>query len=91
MVRKKRVKRARRNVSKRKKISEPRNKIKLVFNNLLLFVILTIVSLVAFSLVTNTILVNLFQVMVIAFGFISVGLLIAFLVLLIVKAVKNSK
>jgi hypothetical protein len=91
MVRKKKVKGARRNVPKRKKVSQPRNKTKLVFNNLLLFVVLTLLSIIAFNFVTNTILVNLFQVMIIAFGFISVGLLIAFLVLVIVKAVKNSK
>jgi hypothetical protein len=91
MVRKKSVKKVRRSVPKQKKSSQPRNKIKLVFNNLLLFVILTILSLIAFNFVTNSILVNLFQVMIIAFGFISVGLLIAFLVLVIVKAVKNSK
>jgi hypothetical protein len=91
MVRKKKVKKVRRNVPKRKKISQPRDKIKLVFSNLLLFVVLTVLSLIAFSFVTNTILVNLFQVMIIAFAFISVGLLIALLVLVIVKTVKNSK
>jgi hypothetical protein len=95
MARKKRAKRVSRHVSKGKKSlvksSQPRNKIKLVFGNFLLFVLLAAASGVLFNLVTNAILVNLFQIMTIAFGFISVGLLIALLVLIIVKNVKKSK
>jgi K+-sensing histidine kinase KdpD len=91
MARKKRVKKTRRSAPRPKKTSQPRDKVKIVFNNLLFFAILTIISLVLFNVVSNNILVNLFQIMVIAFGFISVGLLIALLVLLIIRAVRKSK
>jgi|WetSurMetagenome_2_1015567.scaffolds.fasta_scaffold163739_2 hypothetical protein len=95
MARKKRAKRAGKNVRRGKKsavkYSQPRNKIKLVFGNLLLFVVLTVLSWILFNAVNNVILVNLFQIMAIAFGFISVGLLIALLVLIIVKNVRKSK
>jgi hypothetical protein len=91
MARKKRVKKTRRTAPKRRKFFEPRDKVRLVFNNLILFIVLTIVSLAAFNIVTNSILVNVFQIMIIAFGFISVGFLIALLVLLIMKSVRKSK
>jgi len=89
MVRKKRAKRASKNVPRAMKSSQPKSKIKLIFNNLLLFIILTIVFLILFNFVTNLILVNLFQVMIISFGFISAGLLIALIVLIIIKSVKE--
>jgi hypothetical protein len=91
MVRKKRVKKTRKSAPRPSRTSKPRDKVKLVFNNLLLFVILTVISLILFNIVSNMILVNLFQIMVIAFGFISVGLLVALIVLLILRTVKKSK
>jgi predicted neutral ceramidase superfamily lipid hydrolase len=89
MARKKIVKRTSKKISRKIKSSEPRNKIKLVFNNLILFIALSIISLIIFNFVSNSILVNLFQIMIISFGFISASLLIALLILLIIKMVRE--
>jgi hypothetical protein len=93
MARKKKVRRAKRTVRRTRNLSSkhsnPKNKIKLVFNNLLLFIALSLVSLVAYRLVSNEILINLFQVMAMVFGFVSVGFLITLLVLFIIKIVKK--
>jgi hypothetical protein len=63
--------------------------INLVFNNFLLFVALCLVSFVFFRFLQNDILVNLFQVMAMVFGSVSVAFLIIILVLLITKAVRK--
>ena len=64
-------------------------KIRIVLNNLLLFVALSLVSFVLFRFLQNDILVNLFYVMSMVFGFVSIGFLITLLVLLFMKVVKK--
>jgi hypothetical protein len=91
MAKKKRVKKTVRKSSRLKRSSAPKDKLKLVFKNFMLFVFLTVASLIFLYFVKNPILVNLFNIMVIAFGFVAVGLLIALLVLLIIKATRKRK
>jgi hypothetical protein len=68
---------------------EPKDKIRFVFNQLLFFVGLCLVSLLLYKVVTNVILMNLFSVLAMISGFIAVGFLIAILILLIKKAIKK--
>jgi hypothetical protein len=90
MAKKKSVKKTRK--APRPKKSSPRgNKIKLVFTNFLFFVILAASSLILLKFVTNSLWLNLLQIMAMGFGFVAVGLLIALLVLLIMKSIKKSK
>ena len=86
MARKKRVRHSRKSRSVK---ASPKNKIKIVFNNFLLFVALSLVSLVFFRIINNVLLINLFFVMAIVFGFVAVALLVALLVLWIMKSVKK--
>ena len=89
MARKKRVKIVAKKKVRRVKNRAPtinvKNKISLVVNNLLLFIALSLVSLVLYRYLQNTFLVNLFQVMAIIFGFVAAGFLIAFIILVIMK------
>jgi hypothetical protein len=98
MARKKRVKHkthkvakrtSHRNLKRKFKSLDPKNKIKLVVNNLLFFVALCLVSLVLYRFVKNIILMNLFSVMAMIFGFVAVAFLIALLVLLIRRMMKK--
>ncbi len=96
MVRKKRgkrrvAKRVSRRVSRSKKFVKTvaKRKIAVVLNNLLLFVALSLVSFVLYRFLQNELLVNLFFVMSMVFGFVSVGFLITLLILLIIKLVKK--
>ncbi len=93
MARKKRAKRVVRKKVRRVKSRTPKfnvkNKISLVVNNLLLFIALSLVSLVLYRYIQNEFLVNLFQVMAIIFGFIAVGFLITFIILAIMKMVSK--
>ncbi len=96
MARKKRVKRrtptrTSRRVSRSKSFrgNDSKRKIALVINNLLLFVALSLVSFVLYRFLQNEVLTNLFFVMSMIFGFVSVGFLITFLILLIMKLVKK--
>jgi len=95
MARKKVIKkRASRKVSSKKfklklRRIEPKDKIRFVFNQLLFFVGLCLVSLLLYKVVTNVILMNLFSVLAMISGFIAVGFLIAILILLIKKAIKK--
>ena len=63
--------------------------INLIINNLLLFVALSLVSFVLYRFLTNDLLKNLFQVMAMVFGFVSVAFLITFLVLIIIKFISK--
>jgi hypothetical protein len=65
--------------------------IALIVNNLLLFVALCLVSFVLYSFLTNNLLKNLFYVMAMVFGFVSVAFLISLLVILIMKFVSKKK
>ncbi len=92
MARKKRTrKRATRRGSHRvaSKSGNIKKKITLVVNNLLLFIALSLVSFVLYRFLQNDLLVNLFQIMAMIFGFVSVAFLITLLVLVIMKMVKK--
>jgi len=92
MARKKRAQRkTKRKVSRKVlfKSGDLKNKIIIVLNNLLLFVALSLVSFVLYRFLQNDILVNLFQVMSMIFGFVSVAFLIILLVLFIMKVAKK--
>ncbi len=96
MARKKRGRRkASRRVSKRASRSksfgrnDTKRKIAVVLNNLLLFVALSLVSFVLYRFLQNELLVNLFFVMSMVFGFVSVAFLITLLILFIIKFVKK--
>ena len=78
-----------RNLKHRFKSLDSKNKVKLVVNNLLFFVALSLVALVLYRFVKNIILMNLFSVMAMIFGFVAVAFFIALLVLLIKKAMKK--
>ena len=94
-----RKKRARRRVSRRVSrkvsrsksfgVSDTKRKIAIVLNNLLLFVALSLVSFVLYRFLQNELLVNLFFVMSMVFGFVGVAFLITLLILLIIKVVKK--
>ncbi len=96
MARKKRGKRrTTRKVSRRTSRSksfrrnDTKRKIAVVLNNLLLFVALSLVSFVLYRFLQNELLTNLFFVMSMVFGFVSVGFLITLLILFIIKLVKK--
>ncbi|MFA5071591.1 MAG: hypothetical protein WC511_04490 [Candidatus Pacearchaeota archaeon] len=84
---KKRVKRAKKSA----KNSSPmkKRKVSVLLNNLLLFIALSLVSLVLTEFSSNVLFVNLFSVLTIVFGFIAVAFLIVFLVLLLVRTLKK--
>jgi len=67
----------------------PRKKIWIVFNNLLLFVALSLVSFVLTRFLTNAFFTDLFSLTAIIFGFVAVGFLITLVVLLILSEVKK--
>ncbi|VVB82264.1 Uncharacterised protein [uncultured archaeon] len=94
--RKKVVKKSVRRNVRRAKVStpkyNPKNKISLVINNLLLFVALSLISLVLYRYVpttTSDLLNPLFFVMAVAFGFVSVAFLIMLIILYVMKAVSK--
>ena len=93
MVKKKRsrktTKRAVRKTGSISKLINTKNKPARVINNLLLFVALSLVSFVLYRFVQNVFFNNLFLIMAIIFGFISVGFLITFLILIIIKSVSK--
>ena len=86
---KKRVKRAKKSA----KNSSPmkKRKVSVLLNNLLLFIALSLVSLVLTEFIPNEypFFINLFSVLTIVFGFIAVAFLIVFLVLLLVRTLKK--
>jgi hypothetical protein len=65
--------------------------INLIVRNLLLFIALSLVSLVLTRFLQNPLLVNLFSVMAIVFGFVSVAFLIYLLVLWIIELVSKKR
>ena len=88
---KKEEKKTRRKVSGRAafKGGDLKKRITIILNNLLLFVALSLVSFVFYKFLQNDILQNLFYVMSMVFGFVSVAFLITLLVLVIMKVVKK--
>ena len=93
MVRKKSVRRARPRKARPRRSRKPagritsnlKKKVDVARKNLLFFVILFIISLVLYSISSNTLLVTFFGMASIIFGFIAVAFLIAFLVYTFVK------
>jgi len=83
---KKRMKRAKRS----SKSFEPRKrKISVLLNNLLLFIALSLVSLVLTQFSSSAFFINLFSVLTIVFGFIALAFLIVFLVLILIRALSK--
>lgn len=93
MARKKRGrtkrKAVRRTSRKPARLAPARSKVGLVIKNMLLFIILALVSYVLYSLLTNEILVNLFLILSMVFGFVAVAFLITLLILLIMKSFRK--
>jgi hypothetical protein len=92
MVKKKRVKKAIRVKAKPKKVQkgfDVKRKIRIVINNFLLFVALSLVSFVLYrfipKLIQNQFLQDLFSVMAMVFGFVAAGFLIVLIILFIMK------
>jgi hypothetical protein len=82
---------ARKSQSKSIIIGNIKKNISLILNNLLLFIALALVSFVLYRFLTNDLLKNLFQVMSMVFGFVSVAFLISLLVLVIIKFASKKK
>jgi hypothetical protein len=59
--------------------------IRVILNNLIIFFILFLISLVLFSVLQSDVLVNLFFIFTLGFGFISVAFLITLLVFFFLK------
>ncbi len=90
---KQKAKTSRRNVKTKriKRISPMKNRIFIVLNNLLLFIALGLISYVLTRFLTNEFFVNLFSVTAMVFGFVAVGFLITFVVLLILSTTRKKK
>ncbi|MCL5018350.1 MAG: hypothetical protein M1416_01120 [Candidatus Pacearchaeota archaeon] len=100
MAKKKRMKRtapinpktiAKKSFSKYKRATSISDKIKLVVNNLLLFIALSLVSFVLYRFIENKFLNDLFFVIAIVFGFIGAGFLIVLLILAIMKLISKKR
>ena len=92
MVKKKGMKK----VSKKRVVKKPlrfvrssKRKINLVLRNLILFVVMSLISFVLYSVLINEIFKNLFSLLAMIFGFIAVAFLIILLVFLILKVMKK--
>ena len=92
MVKKKRMKK----VSKKGIVRKPsrfvrssKRKINLVLRNLIVFVVMSLISFVLYSVLINEIFKNLFSLLAMIFGFIAVAFLIILLVFLILKVMKK--
>ncbi len=68
------------------KISPLRNRVEIVWKNLVVFLILFIFSFVLYSASSSALFLNLFGMLSIIFGFVSFALLIVLIVFLILKA-----
>ena len=87
---KKRAKRASRKSARVSHHAPGKNrKISVLLNNLLLFIALSLVSLVLTQFSSTAFFVNLFSVLTIVFGFIAVAFFIVFLVLLLLRFLKR--
>lgn len=100
MAKKKRMKRTatkksrksvKKSFSKYKRATSISDKIKLVVNNLLLFIALSLVSFVLYRFIENKFLNDLFFVIAIVFGFIGAGFLIVLLILAIMKLISKKR
>jgi hypothetical protein len=89
VVRKKKFSIKEENSNNVKHVISSRFKIGMVFRNLILFVLLTILSYLLYFASSNGVLMNLFYFLRFIFGFISVAFFIALLVLLFMKWMKK--
>lgn len=92
MAKKKRTKKRKSRRIVRKSVSRAigiKKKIAIVVKNLLLFIALSLVSLVLSRFLQNDFFIKLFFVMAIIFGFVAVGFLISLVILVIMKAVSK--
>ncbi len=92
MAKKKRTKKrkSRRNVKRiGSRSAGIKKKIAVVIKNLLLFIALSLVSLVLSRFLQNDFFIKLFFVMAIIFGFVAVGFLISLVILAIMKTVSK--
>jgi len=70
-------------------VKSDKRKTSIVLKNILLFVVLCVVSVILYTVSTNEIYINLFLLLAIIFGFISVAFVIVYLVLLMIKGIKQ--
>ena len=66
-----------------------KRKINLVLKNLILFVVMSLISFGLYNILNNEIFKNLFSLLAMIFGFISVAFLIVLLVFLILKLMRK--
>ncbi len=65
--------------------------LRVILNNLIIFSILFLISLILFSVLQSPILVNLFFIFMLGFGFISVAFLITLVVFLFLRIFQKKK
>ncbi|MBT96993.1 MAG: hypothetical protein QF567_02285 [Candidatus Pacearchaeota archaeon] len=85
---KKRVKKSRKvrkSVRKSKKSSPKKNKVGLVLKNLVLSIVLFVLSLFLYNVSSNELLSNLFWILALITGFVSLAFLIAWLALIVLR------
>ena len=92
MPKKRRMHRTKRTARRMVRHTRPLSKFTIVANNLLLFIALALVSLVLTKVLTSDSLLNqLFIVMAMVFGFISVAFFITLLILIVMKLAARKK
>jgi phosphoglycerol transferase MdoB-like AlkP superfamily enzyme len=89
VIKRKPVKKSERISSKFQKVTYYKKKFNLVLKKLLLFVILFVLSLVLYSVSGKEIYENLFLLLAIVFGFVSIAFLIILLIFLFLKGTKK--
>ncbi len=95
MVKKRRVRKVKRSISKIKRPNPVRSsrvsgrKFKIVTTNLILFIILGVISYALYSASEQLVYVNLFLLLSFLFGFVSLAFFIALLVLLILRGMRK--
>ncbi|MDO8467328.1 MAG: hypothetical protein Q7S56_00035 [Nanoarchaeota archaeon] len=80
-----RVSKVSRSISNSEKHERYARKMKLSLKNFVLFFVLAILSYIIFSVATQPIFVNLFEILAILFGFLSLALLITFFIFVLLK------
>jgi len=85
MPKKRRIRRTRRTVAR----NRTSNKFSLVIKNLILFFILFVASLIFYSLSVHEIYINLFLLLSILFGFVTLAFIIVFFIFLVLRLIKK--
>jgi polyferredoxin len=86
---KKRVRKKRTKKSVKRVVRSSKRKINLAFKNLVLFVVLSFITFLLYNFLSNDLLVNLFLLLAIIFGFVAVAFLIVLLVFLVLRIMKK--